>query len=58
MGITYCDVRSQTVEICMTAMQQFGNALHHVRSHTPEICMAAVQQDGNAMIHVRRFIKN
>lgn len=44
---------SQTTEICLAAVKNFGRALQFVKEQTPEICLEAVKRDPLAL----RFVK-
>jgi hypothetical protein len=52
-GLHLKRVKKQTPEICLAAVQNFGDALEFVLEQTPEICLAAVQNFGDAL----RFVK-
>ena len=42
-----------SLEICLAAVKESGDALWCVKQQTPEICLAAVQQNGLALEYVR-----
>ena len=53
-GLYLYNVKDQTPELCMAAVQQDGRALYYVEYQTHELCMAAVQQDGRALEYVKK----
>ena len=52
MALQY--VKNQTLEICLEAVKQNGNALQYVKNKTPEICLEAVKQKG----YILQYVKN
>jgi len=45
-GLALQYVKNQTLEICLTAINQNGWALEYVKDQTKEICLAAVRKRG------------
>lgn len=53
-GCMLCNVKKQTPEICLAAVEQNVNALRFVNLQTPEICLSAVKRDGYALCYVKK----
>jgi len=56
-GLNLRDIKNQTEEICLTAIEQNPYALCFVKSQTVKICSAAVEKDDFTIVYVNNEFK-